>query len=166
MKKIKVAIIGGGLAGLTAAIYLAQKGQKVGLFEKEAFPRHKVCGEYLSREVLPLFDELAIPIEKLAPKNLSRLQFSTLKGKLLEVALPLGGFGISRYALDDLLYREALKHGVKVHQEKVISVNFSENAFKISTSKAEYAASFVLGAYGKRSSLDRSLDRKFFQKPA
>ncbi len=163
---MEVVIIGGGLAGLTAAIHLAQKGQKITLFEKEAFPHHKVCGEYLSREVLPYFSQLQIPIEALNPKEISRLQFSTVNGKVLEVELPQGGLGVSRFALDNLLYREAVKQGVEVRQEKVNEVIFSENAFRIITSEEEYSAAVVLAAYGKRANLDRSLERDFFQKPA
>lgn len=166
MKQLEVVIIGGGLAGLTAAIHLAQKGQKISLFEKEAFPHHKVCGEYLSREVLPYFQELKIPIEEIEPKEISRLQFSTQSGNSLEMELPQGGFGISRYALDNLLYQQAVKNSVEVKQEKVNEVTFSENAFKIITSEGEYEADVVLGAFGKRSHLDRSLERDFFQKPA
>ncbi|TAE50818.1 MAG: FAD-dependent oxidoreductase, partial [Cytophagales bacterium] len=44
----EVAIIGGGLAGLTNAILLANAGKKVILFEKNQYPFHRVCGEYIS----------------------------------------------------------------------------------------------------------------------
>lgn len=42
------AIIGGGLAGLSLAILCAEKDFRVILFEKEEYPFHKVCGEYIS----------------------------------------------------------------------------------------------------------------------
>jgi glycine/D-amino acid oxidase-like deaminating enzyme len=45
-----VAIIGGGLAGLSAAIQFRRSGHSVLLVEKEAYPFHKVCGEYISME--------------------------------------------------------------------------------------------------------------------
>lgn len=166
MKRPKVIIIGGGLAGLTAAIHLAQNGLFVTLFEKENFPHHKVCGEYLSKEVLPYFTFLGIPINEIGPKNISRLQYSTTKGKFLDAELPLGGLGISRYALDDLLYRTALKNGVEVRREKVISVDFSNACHSVITSEGSYKADFVLGAYGKRANLDKELQRDFFQKSA
>ena len=119
MEKRHVIIIGGGLAGLTAAIHLAQKGQKISLFEKDAFPRHKVCGEYLSREVKPYFDALGIPLDDLQPKLIHRLQYSTPAGRSLEVKLPLGAYGVSRYALDHLLYQTAVANGVEVIGERV-----------------------------------------------
>ncbi len=82
MNKKQIIILGGGLAGLTAAIHLAQKGLKICLFEKEAFPHHKVCGEYLSREVKPYLDELGIPLEDLKPKKLSAFCIVRLQGSL------------------------------------------------------------------------------------
>ena len=48
-----VAILGGGLAGLTNAYLLTKVGYKVILFEKGSYPQHKVCGEYISNEALP-----------------------------------------------------------------------------------------------------------------
>ncbi len=48
------AIIGGGLAGLSLSIQLAKAGFKVVLFEKEKYPYHKVCGEYLSPSTLDI----------------------------------------------------------------------------------------------------------------
>ena len=51
-------IIGGGLAGLTSALHLSRFGIQVTLIEKNSYPRHKVCGEYLSNEVLPYLRSL------------------------------------------------------------------------------------------------------------
>ena len=45
-----IAIVGGGLAGLSLSILLARKGFRICLFEKESYPFHKVCGEYISME--------------------------------------------------------------------------------------------------------------------
>ena len=166
MNDNRIIIIGGGLAGLTAAIHLSQKGQKITLFEKEAFPHHKVCGEYLSREVKPYLDELGIPLDDLHPKRIDKLLYSTPSGKSIEVNLPLGAYGVSRYALDNLFFETAKTNGVEVLQEKVLKIEFLEDNFKVTTSEAEYTADFVLGSFGKRSLLDKNLDRKFFKEPA
>ena len=151
---------------MTAAIHLAQKGQKITLFEKETFPHHKVCGEYLSREVKPYFDQLNIPLDDLQPKIISRLQYSTPAGRSLEVELPLGAFGVSRFSLDNLLFKTAVANGVEVIKEKVLKVEFLDGSFEVSTARDEYSAPHVLGSFGKRSVLDKNLDRIFFKKSA
>ena len=44
------AIVGGGLAGLCLSIQLARLGHRVVVFEKNSYPFHKVCGEFVSNE--------------------------------------------------------------------------------------------------------------------
>lgn len=162
-----VIIIGGGLAGLTAAIHLAQEKIPVTLFEKEIYPHHKVCGEYISNEILPYFKYLSIPILELEPQRINHFLYSTINGKTLYSPLPLGGLGISRYALDHLLYEQAVKTGVNVINEAVVSVKREFDFFSVNTSKNNnFRARAVLGAFGKRSRLDKQLGRSFFKKDA
>src|SRR5713226_2277551 len=51
-------VIGGGPAGTSAAITAARSGARVLLLERGRFPRHKVCGEFVSAESLDLLAEL------------------------------------------------------------------------------------------------------------
>src|SRR5437763_1811893 len=53
-----VAIIGAGPAGCAAAIAAARAGASVHLLERGPYPRHKVCGEFVSPEALALLREL------------------------------------------------------------------------------------------------------------
>ncbi|HEX2607665.1 MAG TPA: FAD-dependent oxidoreductase, partial [Flavisolibacter sp.] len=53
-----VAIVGGGLAGLSCAIQLQRAGHSVIVLEKENYPFHKVCGEYISLESWPFLESL------------------------------------------------------------------------------------------------------------
>jgi flavin-dependent dehydrogenase len=159
-----VVIIGGGLAGLTGAIHLSQKGLTVTLIEKSSFPRHKVCGEYVSNEILPYLKWLDIDISGLHPTHISKFEFSTNKGKTALANLPLGGFGISRYKLDHFLYQKALTNGCIVINETVTDVFFSDDAFTITTPNEFLSAKIVLGAFGKRSNIDQVLSRSFFSK--
>ncbi|MDT0294254.1 NAD(P)/FAD-dependent oxidoreductase [Mesonia ostreae] len=164
MKKPRVIIIGGGLAGLTAAIHLSKENFEVLLFEKDAYPKHKVCGEYISAEIIPYMNNLGIDLEDLKPKEIHQLLFSTQSGKKTRATLPLGGLGISRFALDHFLVQKAIQNGVEVIQEQVSSGEFIEQEFQVETQSGEkYLADLVLGAFGKRSILDKELNRDFIQ---
>lgn len=163
--KLDVVIIGGGLAGLTSGIHLSKFGLKVILIEKNEFPRHKVCGEYISNEVLPYFEWLGLKISALKPSTISKIQFSTAKGKMISGDLPLGGFGISRYVLDHYLFEKAVENGCKIIQDTVSDIVFIEDEFRVSTSNnMELKVKTVIGAFGKRSNIDQKMNRDFIQK--
>ncbi|WP_037321620.1 NAD(P)/FAD-dependent oxidoreductase [Salegentibacter sp. Hel_I_6] len=165
MADFEVIIVGGGLAGLTAAIHLSREGKKVLLLEKKAYPRHKVCGEYLSNEILPYFNFLDIDLEtELKPVKITNLLYSTQNAKSTKTSLNLGGIGISRYALDNFLCNKAKKNGAEILIDSVEEINFEKDEFtlKLSSGK-EFKTPIVLGAFGKRANLDKSLKREFFK---
>jgi flavin-dependent dehydrogenase len=159
-----VLIIGGGLAGLTAAIHLCQKNLKVTLIEKSSYPRHKVCGEYISNEILPYLKSLGADVSDLAPTRISNFEFTANTGQAAKTELPLGGFGISRYALDEFLFQKAAAVNCTIVNENVTGVSFSNDLFTVTAANQILTAKIVLGAFGKRSSLDQVLNRKFFNK--
>jgi len=130
MKNKEVLIIGGGLAGLTAAIHLSKIGFQITVVEKNGFPKHKVCGEYISNEVLPYLNWLNLDIADLHPTNITHLDFSTVEGKTIKNSLPLGGFGISRYTLDEYLFKKAIANGCEIIKDTVESIVFDNDEFK------------------------------------
>ena len=161
----EVIIIGGGLAGLTSAIHLSKFGLNVTLIEKNEYPKHKVCGEYISNEVLPYLQWLDLEIFDLKPSHISKMEFSTASGQSVSGDLPLGGFGISRYELDNYLYQKAMENGCQIIQDSVIDIQFLGNEFHVITADGlELRSKIVLGAFGKRSNLDLKLNRDFIQK--
>lgn len=159
-----VIIIGGGLAGLAGALHLSQNGLTVTLIEKSGYPRHKVCGEYVSNEILPYLNWLNADISKLHPAIINKFEFSTRKGKIAAANLPLGGFGISRYQLDNFLYQKAVANGCTIIKEMVTDVSFHDELFTITTPDQILSSKIVLGAFGKRSNIDQVIERDFFAK--
>jgi flavin-dependent dehydrogenase len=160
-----VIIVGGGLAGLTSAIHLSSRKKRVLLIEKNEYPKHKVCGEYISNEVLPYLNSLGInPINEGA-KQITKVHISTTKSNLIKGELPLGGFGMSRYFLDNLLVKKAQLNGVQILKDTVDSIHFKKDSFTITTkSSGVFQSKITIGAFGKRSSLDQKMKRKFIQK--
>ncbi len=162
-----VIIVGGGLAGLTASIHLAREGLSVRLFERQGYPHHKVCGEYVSNEVEPYLQKLGVPLNTIPTKAIDTLQLSTVKGQMVELKLPLGGMGVSRFALDYLLYQRAKEVGVQVDFQTVTSVDYQDrqHVFEVAISgTGTCQATMVIGAYGKRGQLDKRFKRDFIQK--
>ena len=159
-----VTIVGGGLAGLTAAIHLSKIGLKVIVIEKNEYPKHKVCGEYISNEVLPYLNWLSLDISELKPTYISKLNFSTPNGKLINCDLPLGGFGVSRFALDAFLCKKAIENGCEIIQDNVDNIVYENDFFTVSTLNNRIITSeIVIGAFGKRSNIDQKLKREFIQ---
>ena len=160
-----VIIIGGGLAGLCNAIHLSKFGKKVVLIEKNSYPKHKVCGEYISNEVLPYLQFLDINPFDFGAVKIDQFKLSTTNNKLISAKLPLGGFGISRYTLDLELAKKAIENGVTILQDEVTNVAFKNDVFQIETRENNHFSSkFAIGSFGKRSLLDVKMERDFIQK--
>jgi flavin-dependent dehydrogenase len=98
-----ITIAGGGLAGLSLGVALRERGVPVTLHEAGSYPRHRVCGEFLSGvtdetlERLGIDDDLAdaTPLRTSCWRNDSR--------QLGEIGV--SGRGISRRLLDDRLQK-------------------------------------------------------------
>ena len=162
---LDVIVIGGGLAGLCNAIHLSKLGKKVLLIEKNEYPKHKVCGEYISNEVLPYLDFLEVNPFDLGAVKIKNFQLSTTKNNIISAKLPLGGFGISRYTLDLALAEKAKENGVTILQDTVLDVAFLKDFFQVETKQNSiYTSKIAIGAFGKRSLLDVKMQRNFIQK--
>lgn len=162
MAHYDVIIVGGGLAGLTAAIHLSKENHSVLVIEKKEYPHHKVCGEYVSNEIVPYLKTLGISIDQEEAIQIDTLQLSTVNGKSVKTKLPLGGIGISRYAFDYQLYRRGVSLGVSFLFKNARLINFQNDVFEVITAINQINTShMIIGAYGKRSNLDKHLNRDF-----
>ncbi len=159
-----VVIIGGGLAGLTLAISLAKEGKTIALIEKEVYPFHKVCGEYISLESWDFLLRCDVPLKELNLPIIQQLKITAPNGKELNASLPLGGFGISRFSLDNTLKDIAINTGVSVFEKtKALNVEFVKDKFVVETNSGLFNATLVCGSFGKRTNLDVKWKRPFVE---
>jgi flavin-dependent dehydrogenase len=166
-KKYDVVVIGGGLSGLISSILLQKAGINVLLIEKKIYPFHRVCGEYVSNEVLHFLNRNDLSIDHLSPSSISQFEISAISGKKMSLDLDLGGFGISRYNFDNFLYQKAVAQGVDVLTDEVSGVSFEDNQFEIRLkNNSAINCEIAIGAFGKRSNLDSKLSRSFFTNPS
>jgi len=161
------AIIGGGLAGLALAIQLARENFRVIVIEKEVYPFHRVCGEYISFECWNFLESLGYPLSDMDLPAIKQLLVSSPNGNTLSHSLPLGGFGISRYKIDSELAAIASSSGaIVLENEHVNDVIFDGRLFNLQSTSFKIKATCVVAAYGKRSNLDIKWKRPFaIQKP-
>jgi flavin-dependent dehydrogenase len=115
-------VIGGGPAGSTTALLLAQRGWQVALVEKSAFPRKKVCGEFISATNIPLLDRLGVGALWRAEAGPEIRRVGLFCGdRVAEAPMPAarsGPFGraLGRDVLDHALMEQARAAGVEVFQ--------------------------------------------------
>lgn len=132
--KYDAIIVGGGPAGSSCAIRLAQNGLKVLLVEQKKFPRPKLCGEFISPECLAHFAELGVLDEMSAGGGVSlrRTVFYARSGRSVTVPsewLTSGSYalGLSRARMDQILLSRASAVGVQILEGSTVNT-LSRNA--------------------------------------
>ena len=111
---MQVRILGGGIAGSAAAIAARALDSPVEIIEKAKFPRHKVCGEYISSQAVSILDKLNLKeaFLELTPARLTRVKLHFKKrSRTVELSEP--GYGLSRFLFDHLLFSRALEAGAR-----------------------------------------------------
>lgn len=164
-----IAVVGAGPAGTSAAIRLALVGKRVVLIEKEKFPRHKLCGEFISPECLEHFDELGIhnAMRDAGGVRIAKTVFYARSGKGVEVpsewlgAAHKHALGLSRAEMDRLLLIRAREVGVDVLEEISVLDLLRNNGevVGVRTREREIFARVTLDATGRMRFLARRADK-------
>ena len=148
-------IIGGGPAGTAAAITAARSGARVLLLERGRFPRHKVCGEFISPEGVALLAGLGLDdLVRRASRIAHTRIFSDTS--VAEAALSPAGAAISRYELDQALWRRAGEAGADCRELLEARAICGSGPFTVATSAGDFTARAAINASGRWSNLRRS----------
>jgi flavin-dependent dehydrogenase len=178
---VDVVVVGGGPAGCSAALRLAAAGRRVLLCEAHAYPRDKLCGEFLSPECGPELEALGVweAVRALAPERIDTACLTAPSGARWETRLPVPAWGLSRRALDAALAARAREAGVEVREGATVTgivgnlhvgfrvevTHLSHGADEGGEARYTVAARAVVAAHGKRAALDRALGRRFLARP-
>ena len=157
MKTLDALVIGAGPAGATAALLLARAGWSVAVAEKVAFPRRKVCGEYVSATTWPLLRELGVAeaLEPFAGPPVDRV--GLFAGEtVIDAPMPrmhaqgaAWGRAVEREQLDAALLERAAHRGARVCQPVAVRrLTGSPGDFTAETDDAPQHARVVIAAHG------------------
>jgi menaquinone-9 beta-reductase len=124
-----VCILGGGPAGASAAIAACRSGASVSIIERSRFPRHKVCGEFLSPGIEPALGSIGLwtAFQELRPAQIRRMKLRAGRAEKVS-SLPETAYGLSRHRLDAWLWENAIGTGarhVSAGEPNVITVGRS-----------------------------------------
>ena len=140
------------------------------LLEADAFPHDRMCGEFLSPEAAPMLARLgaSAAVAAAGPSRMTEARITSPGGLVWSASLPASAMGLSRRVLDALLFENAASaRAVTLAPARVTNVVGTPGGTRRVTYRLrdggtrEVSARLVLGAWGKRSPLDRTLARRF-----
>src|SRR6202171_3638809 len=151
-------VIGGGPAGTAAAIIAGRTGQRVLLLERGKFPRHKVCGEFVSAESLALLKILLDPRHAVLLCDAVTISGARLylDNRTVSTAVDPPAASIARLDLDLALWESALWAGVDARQQVTVQSIVGAGPFRVASSAGEFESRAVINASGRWSNLNAS----------
>jgi menaquinone-9 beta-reductase len=170
-----VVVVGAGPAGAAAAILLAERGHAVTLLDKAAFPRPKICGEYLSPEAARVLDRLGVlkAVDAAGAQPLHGMRITAPDGTVLDGTYPTGGrwrgyrdhaLALPREVFDRVLVERARALPVDVRERQRVTGLLREGDRVVGVqaededgARVDVAARLVVGADGRASVVARAL---------
>ena len=145
-------IVGAGPAGSACAITAARAGAKVLVLEKDRFPRHKVCGEFVSPESRRLLEHL-LNGDRFQDKP--QIHGATIFSGRRVIGIPISpaAQSIPRFELDAALAESARSSGVEVQEEVHVREVCENQIFTVITTEKTFSARAVVNATGRWSQL-------------
>jgi flavin-dependent dehydrogenase len=170
-------VIGGGPAGCAATITARRSGRSVLLLEQGCFPRHKVCGEFVSGEATSLLQTLFLPADHARVRQAPRIAGARIYVFDCEIGTPIDPPAISmrRLELDSALWRSAIQAGADVRENCAVravgarpvdSRSEPGTGFRVVTDDQCFEAKALINASGRWSFLTSRAARESAKKKA
>jgi flavin-dependent dehydrogenase len=154
---LDLAVLGGGPAGTACAIHAARNGARVLLMERGRFPRHKVCGEFISPEAVTLLADFGHKSDELrqllahAPR-IARARLFIERSVRAARIMPAAA-SIARYDLDAALWHAAAESGAVCRENTRVESVEGDGPFTVRASPGEHHVRAVVNATGRWSNL-------------
>lgn len=174
-RKATIVIVGAGPAGSSLAIRLAQHDFDVTLIERDTFPRHKLCGEFISPECLQHFEELGVldVVLSAGGERITETRFYEPGGRSFAVSSSsfkgnCFALSLSRAEMDMLLLDRAKSLGVKVFEDSSVNSVLMNNeridnltVRRGNGEKFEIAADLCVDATGRARVLSQLIEKQY-----
>ena len=163
----QITIVGGGLAGLTLGIGLRQRGVPVTVWETGHYPRHRVCGEFISGQGRASLARLGMlnALQNLDARFAVSAAFFAGKAKIAARSLPETALCISRRVLDEWLAREFQRLGGELRADARWGGQFGTGTVRASGRRVEPVVDgwrlFGLKVHSRGVALDADLEMHF-----
>jgi geranylgeranyl reductase family protein len=161
-----IIICGGGPAGSTCALALADSGLKVAVLEKNSFPRDKVCGDAVAAYVPnvlgtihPRFKDALKTFDERVGVNTCRVVAPN--EKFIDITYPVNGFISQRIAWDNFLYEQAsaqinityfLNHAVSD-----VTIDTDKGEVSVTAGDTLFTGKIVVGCDGAQSMVNKKI---------
>jgi 2-polyprenyl-6-methoxyphenol hydroxylase-like FAD-dependent oxidoreductase len=121
-----ITITGGGLAGLSLGIALRKHDVRVAIHEAGTYPRHRVCGEFISGLTNEIADRLGISAALGDAHSHIATSWFVKNRRILSAELPEPARAISRHRLDDRLTQTFQNLGGELHMNSRLKKSAQE----------------------------------------
>jgi len=148
-------VVGAGPAGGSAAITAARGGASVLLLERGRFPRHRVCGEFVSAESLDLLHNLLDPSHRKLIAEAPRIAHGRIftDGAVLKAKIDPAAASITRFDLDAALWDSCIQARVETRDDCTVQKVEGRGPFTLTTQHEVFNATAVINATGRWSNL-------------
>jgi len=160
MSDYDLVIVGGGLAGSAAAITILQTAPqaRVLVLERGSYPRHKVCGAFVSPEGMAALEKLLGAQASLLASQAPPITHANIRvdARVLSAPVRPPAASITRFDLDFALWQQAKKLGAECREKCPVLKVQGSGPFEIHAEQEQISARALINAAGRWSIFTQS----------